>query len=140
MGDDAVQRAAGRQQLSPRAGSDHLRDQGVDGRALDAAVVAGVFLGCGLGSKQIDKLLARVIGAAVGQRCDVKVKFLQALLVERIVDAAKVELHSNFFQIARPGRDRPGAGVAAVQQLQHQHLIFCIAQGTVAVFPTGLLQ
>ena len=140
MHDHTVQRAAGRQQVLFSLGAGHSSHQSVHGRVFDTAEVARVFGVSRLAAEHVGVFLAGIVGATVGDGGDVELELLKALLVKRKVHRAELELDTNFLQIARPRRHYASAGFIAIQVLQFKSIALGVAQRTVAVLPTRILQ
>ena len=138
--DGPFQRPAGGQQLGPAAGGSHLADQGIHCSTLDPRHIAGILKIGRFGSEQVCVLLSGIVRAAVGKRGDVKLKFLQPLLVQRKVNRPELQLHTQLLKVSRPGRNHPGAPLIAVEVLNHHGFAACVAQRAVTHLPTRGLQ
>ena len=138
MGNDALQRVAGGQQLRFGLGGRHGLHHGIYRRVLDAREVARVFDIGRLAAEHVGKLLAWVVGALVGQRRDIEVEFLQPLLVQRKVHRTKPQRDAELFEVAHPGRDGAHAHLAAVHVFQHHGLPLGIAQRAALHLPASI--
>ena len=88
---DAIQGAAGGQQLGTAFGCHHFLYQRIDGGAFDASLIARIWRIGGQAAKHFGIFLPWIVAAAVGYGGEVKVKFLQALLIEGKVGRANLQ-------------------------------------------------
>ena len=83
-----VERAGGRHQLLAVLGENHMVDQFVDGRVLDADQVAAAFAARGFRAPEIALLVARRVGLGEIADDDVVVEAVQPPCILRAVDHA----------------------------------------------------
>ena len=140
MADHALQRAAGGQKIGFGLRPHHVADEAVHGRVLDAGQIARVFGVRGLAAEQVGVFLPGVGRARISDGGDVEVEGLQALLVEREVHRAVAELDAQLVQVANPGRHHAGAGLVAVQVVQHHGLALRVLEHAALHAPARFAQ
>lgn len=133
-------RTQARHQLRPGLRGDHLIQDGVHGRVLEADHIAGTFHVRCLGAVTFQQLGTRGLATDQAVADDLEVEDIHALLQDGKVDHPVVHLDAQLLQVACIGRHDAAHGPGVVQELDGEGLALGVAQRAVAVGPASRRQ